>query len=330
MPKDPQQTIRLLMAIAAFGLVLCIWLAGMVIWWSRKSKKSNLVKDRLKAIETHGSVGEGRVLRLWHEGQEATTVVPGAAVSRGFLASLDDMRIQAGWETPLSSAILGIVGICAMVAAAGYLMTSMVFVAMLGPVATLIIVYIYATTRISKRMNVFERSLIDALELSARSLRAGHPLLGSFQLIAEEVPAPVGDIFARIVQQQQLGLAMEDSLRHVADDAHSDDMKLFATSVMIQLRSGGNLADMMVRLANVIRERNRLSRRVRVLTAQTQLSKRVLLAMPFIVFVVLNTWNPTYMKPLYTTTAGTIIMSCAAGGMLVGWILMNWLSKLKV
>jgi tight adherence protein B len=242
---------------------------------------------------------------------------------------LEDLRVQADWTTPLSSAVLGLLGVMALVAAASYLITGMVFVAIAAPAATVIVFWIYLTSRIAKRQNVFERSLIDALELSARSLRAGHPLLGSFQLIADEIPAPVGVIFAEICQQQQLGQSMDEALRQVALETHSDDMKLFATSVMIQLRSGGNLADMMMRLANVIRERNRLSRRVRVLTAQTQLSKRVLLAMPFLVFVLLNIINPTYMQPLYTTWTGQVIMMCAAVGMFLGWLLMNWLSKLS-
>jgi tight adherence protein B len=79
----------------------------------------------------------------------------------------------------------------------------------------------------------------------------------------------------------------------------------------------------------VIRDRQRLSRRVRVLTAQTQFSKRVLLALPFLVFVVLNLINPQYMRPLYTTTMGELIMLVAGMGLLFGWLTMNWLSKLS-
>jgi tight adherence protein B len=98
--------------------------------------------------------------------------------------------------------------------------------------------------------------------------------------------------------------------------------------VVIQLNSGGNLADMMERLANVIRERQRLARRVKVLTAQTQFSKRVLLSLPFLIFVVLNLINPNYMRPLYTTFPGQMILLAAGLGLLLGWVTMNWLSKL--
>jgi tight adherence protein B len=106
-------------------------------------------------------------------------------------------------------------------------------------------------------------------------------------------------------------------------------MKLFATSVIIQVRSGGNLADMMYRLADVIRDRMRLKRRVRVLTAQTQLSKRVLLALPFLLFGALNLLNPTYMMPLYTTAMGRMLLIIAGTGLILGAWMMNRLSVLK-
>ncbi len=124
-------------------------------------------------------------------------------------------------------------------------------------------------------------------------------------------------------------MPMAQALRSVAERNHSEDLNLFVTSVVIQLASGGNLADMMERLANVIRDRQRLNRRVSVLTAQTQFSKNVLLALPFLVFVALNVINPKYMAPLYTTSLGQMIMLVASIGLLLGWITMNWLSKLS-
>jgi len=327
-PNNPQQLVTLIGAIAAFGLVLSLWLGGVVLWFSKRSKRARMVKQRLQAIENHGLVSEGRTLRLWHEGKEATTIVPYVLSQGGVATWLEEMRIEAGWMTPLSTIMFTLGGVLAAAAVAAYLISGRPLMAVGAPIAVLIVFWIFLQHRISKRTTHFERNLIDALELAARSLRAGHPLLGSFQLIAEEIPAPVGEMFARVCQQQNLGVAMEDALRTIAENHSSDDLKLFATSVVIQMRSGGNLADMMMRLANVIRERNRLARRIRVLTSQTQFSKRVLLALPFLVFILLNIMNPVYMQPLYDTTAGQMIMAASATGLLLGWMMMNWLSKL--
>lgn len=327
--NNQQHLITMIALVAALGLFVCLSLAALVLWFAQRSKRARQVQQRLHAIENNGAAAEGKTLRLWHEGKEATTVVP-LTIGHGGLADwLEDLRVQAGWSAPLPSALLGLGGVLLAVGVAAFLFSGTLLVALGAPVAALIAFWIYLQQRIARRTTHFERNLIDALELAARSLRAGHPLLGSFQLIAEEIPAPVGDLFGRVCQQQDLGLAMEESLRAIADETPSDDMKLFATSVVIQMRSGGNLADMMMRLANVIRERNRLQRRIRVLTSQTQFSKRVLLALPFFVFILLNVMNPTYMQPLYNTAAGQWIMVASAAGLVLGWMMMNWLSKLN-
>ena len=182
---------------------------------------------------------------------------------------------------------------------------------------------------IAKQSALFERQLVDALGISARALRAGLPLLGSFQLISEEIDKPVGDIFYRICHEQLLGLDMKDSIRKVARNVYNPELKLFATAVAIQLQSGGNLADLMDSLASVIRTRMRLNRRVRVLTSQTQFSKRVLIALPLILFLIINIISPQYMEIFYTTTSGKWMLAIMASMVLFGTWVMNRLAILR-
>ena len=178
-----------------------------------------------------------------------------------YVAGLERYRIEAGLESSLRGLILGGIGLIAFVATVAYLLTGNVMMAVAAPIAVAVLCYIIISSRVAKRQAIFERQLVDGLELAARSLRVGHPLVGSFRMISEEIGAPVGMLFGEVCQQQELGISLDEALRGVAARAHSDDLNLFATSVVIQLRSGGNLADMMERVANVIRERNRLSRR---------------------------------------------------------------------
>jgi tight adherence protein B len=185
---------------------------------------------------------------------------------------------------------------------------------------------IYLVTCINRRRAIFENQLVDALELSARSLRVGHPLTGAFRLASEEVPAPVGSLFGSIVQQQELGVPLDQAVLWAAANSHSQDLKLFATAVVIQLQSGGNLADMMERVVAVMRDRMRLTRRVRVLIAQTQFSKQVLLSLPVGMFVVLNFMNGAYMKPLYTTPDGQKILLISGASLALGAWVMNKLA----
>jgi tight adherence protein B len=327
MPNDTQNVISIFAGFAAFGLVLSMWLMGVLLWVNRRKRRAAAMQGRLEYARDASNAAVGRVLRLWHDGKEETMLVPGIGPT-GLIVRMERIRVAAGVEMPLSTALPMLGGILLLVIGLAFIITSNLVIALLCAVGVVVVLWISLSQKIKKRTNTFERQFVDALELAARSLRAGHPLIGSFRLITEEIAAPVGTLFGEVCQQQALGVSMEQALRNVADDHHSEDLQLFITSVVIQLASGGNLAEMMERLANVIRDRQRLSRRVRVLTAQTQFSKRVLLALPFLVFVVLNLINPQYMRPLYTTSLGQVIMLIASMGLLMGWITMNWLSKL--
>jgi tight adherence protein B len=167
------------------------------------------------------------------------------------------------------------------------------------------------------------------LDLGGRSLRAGHPLSGAFKLIASEIPAPVGTLFSEINEQEALGVSLQRALLASAQKSRSPDMKIFATSVVIQLRSGGNLADMIDRVAWVVRERIRLHRRARVLTAEAQLSKWVLLALPVGMFVLLTLLNPEYMDPFFTSFWGSVMLIAACGMLAIGAWVMNHMANLK-
>ena len=127
-----------------------------------------------------------------------------------------------------------------------------------------------------------------------------------------------------------MGRSIEEAIRAAADRSASEDLKLLATSVSIQVRSGGNLAEMIDRLADVIRERIRLNRRMRVLTAQTQFSKRILVALPLVLFVVVNIINPDYIEPMYSTTNGQILLAIAGAGIMAGSWVMNKMATLNV
>jgi len=199
-----------------------------------------------------------------------------------------------------------------------------------GIAVTIVVVFwIYTKKCMARYSALFEQQLVDALGISARALRAGLPLLGSFQLISEEIDDPIGGVFSRICHEQLLGMDVKDSIRNVAKTVPSPELKLFATSVAIQLQSGGNLADLMDSLASVVRARMRLNRRVRILTAQTQLSKNILIAMPIILFLLLNVLSPEYMQTFYTTTVGKIMLIVMASMILFGAWVMSRMAVLR-
>ena len=136
-------------------------------------------------------------------------------------------------------------------------------------------------------------------------------------------------MFADIIQQQALGISLEDAISAKAAQSANPDLKLFAASMSIQLRSGGNLADMMEKSALVVRDRIKLHRRARVLTSETQLSKRVLIGIPFFLFFLLNVLNPEYIKILYTTPMGRSMLMVGGVFLVTGSWVMNKIAVLR-
>lgn len=328
MPTDTQDTLRLIMMIAMFLLVLALWIMAVVAWNARRSSRQERIERRLEMLAQPGDT-EGRIIRLWSDGREASTIVPGLHGKAKMVNAIQEMRLAAGLTQPVSQIILFVLGTAILAGALGLLATRNLVVGGCSTAAVLLVAWIYLQHRIARRVAVFESQLVDAMGLAARSLRAGHPLAGAFRMIAQEIPAPVGTVFSEICQQEDLGVSLDNALRKVCAATPSPDLKLFATSIVIQVRSGGNLADMMERLAAVIRDRLRLARRVRVLIAQTKLSKHILLVLPFFIFVVLNMVNPQFMKPLYSTSTGHKLLAFSAVAMFIGAWVMNRLAVLR-
>ncbi|MBN2270327.1 MAG: type II secretion system F family protein [Sedimentisphaerales bacterium] len=269
-------------------------------------------------------------LRLWHEIHREDDADhaegPKKFSVRDYFRRL---RYEAGWTTSVQTVFLKLFGMAGVLFMVVYALGGGALLAIGVSGGAIALFCMHTQSRISKHTTLFEKQLVDALGIAARALRAGHPLVGAFQLVAEEIDEPQGPIFAQICQEQSLGRDMKDSIRRVADTTYNTELKLFATSVAIQLSSGGNLADLMDSLASVIRARMKLNRRVRVLTSQTQLSKRILIALPVLLFVALNVLDPDYMAVFYTTTIGQLMLAGTVGIMSIGYWVMNRLSVLR-
>ena len=327
MPEFALTMKQMLLAGAGFGLVISLWLLVVLFISTRRLEKEKAVARRLGEISPEQD--HVRVLRLWHEGEHVTTIVPVESSVRRFMARLNQVPRDAGWNTPIHSILLGVAGLTLLLCTLTIAITGNVISGFGVVLAVPVLFSIYTRYRISRHEAEFERQFADALQLLSRSLKAGHPLTGAFRLAAEEMRPPVSDIFSKLCQEQSLGVGMEESLRAAADASNSGDLKLFATSVGIQIRTGGNLADMMDRLASVIRERIRLSQRVRVISAQTQFSKRILLALPLLMLLVLSILNPAHLAPLFESQLGHYMLAAGGVAMLLGWWTMNQMAKLR-
>lgn len=311
-----------------FVLILSLWFIALAVWTFLRSSRRAKVEQRLGLAEDQIS-DSTHTLRLWHDGRVATSEVLDAPTKTSPVARLDRMRNELGLDVPISTVILAVGGLSSIAFGIVFFLSGSLVLAVGGGGAIIVILYVFAQRQIRKKEDLFDRQLAEALSLAARSLRAGHPVLGSFQLIAEEMKPPISDMFADIIQQQALGISLDEAITAKAVQSASPDLKLFAASMSIQLRSGGNLADMMEKSAHVVRDRIKLHRRARVLTSETQLSKRVLIGIPFFLFFLLNILNPDYIEMLYTTSLGRSMLMVGGVFLLTGSWVMNKIAVLR-
>ena len=322
-----EQIAKLLIQLSVFGIVVALWMAAVVVWMLRRSRAHQKLERRLQFAQ-QGAVEDERVIRLWHDGKAVDTFVPDTD-SMGPFERLERLRQDAGWVTPMPR-VLAMLALFVVLAAGLTWVVSGRILSIISVCAVIVMAFrAYLLACVAKRTALFEKQLVEALDLGGRSLRAGHPLNGAFKLIASEVAPPVSVIFGDIIEQEALGVSLQRALINASQKSRSADMKIFATSVSIQLRTGGNLADMIDRVAWVVRERMRLNRRARVLTAEAQLSKWVLLALPIGMFVLLNLINPEYMQPFYTTFMGKVLLIVAVVMLCIGAWIMNRMANLK-
>ncbi len=168
--------------------------------------------------------------------------------------------------------------------------------------------------------------LPDALAMMARSLRAGHALTTSFQVVATEMPEPISLEFARAFEEQRLGLPFEQAVMSMLSRAPKNgDLKIFAVSTVIQKETGGNLAEILDNIAGTIRERYRFYGKLRSLTAEGRASGLILGLLPFLVALAMSFLNPGYLARLVETPQGNVILIYAV----VSWAFgLGWMMRL--
>lgn len=185
--------------------------------------------------------------------------------------------------------------------------------------------YAYLRRRRTKRYQAFEEHFPEAIELLARSMRAGHAILTGLEVVAQESPPPVDREFRQVFEEQRFGLPMRESLLGLADRIDTVDVRMFVTAVMIQRESGGNLAEILDGLGELIRERFKFRRQLRVHTAQGRMTGYLLAALPVLVGMALFTINRDYMIVLFVEPGGRMLLMATVFFQVVGFL---WIRRI--
>jgi tight adherence protein B len=181
-----------------------------------------------------------------------------------------------------------------------------------------------------KRLKQFAKQLPDALELVSRALRAGHSLASGFNLVSTEMKDPIAKEFQRVFEEQNLGIPLETALENLTDRIPNLDLRFFATAVVLQRQTGGDLAEILDKIGYLVRERFKIWGQVQALTGEGRLSGIVLLALPPVLFIAVWRMNPEYVLPLFTDPMGRQMLAGGIIMQLLGAIVIKKIINIKV
>jgi len=189
---------------------------------------------------------------------------------------------------------------------------------------------LWAVFKRKSRMKKFTKQLPEALDMVGRALRAGHSLGAGLQMVSAEIPAPLGTEFGRVYEEQNLGIALEESLRAMCDRVPSLDLRFFSTAVILQRTTGGDLAEILEKISHIIRERFKIFGQIQALTGEGRLSGIVLLAMPPALMVFMFMFNHDYIMMLFNTDVGNQMLAVATFMQLLGAVVIKKIINIKV
>lgn len=181
-----------------------------------------------------------------------------------------------------------------------------------------------------QKRDAFAKQLPEALELIARALRAGHSLSSGFQLVGEEMTHPIGTEFFRTFEEQNFGIPLEEAMESLTERVPNLDLKFFATAIVLQRQTGGDLAEILDKIGHLIRERFKIFGAVQALTGEGRLSGIVLLAMPPVLFCVMMGMNYDYVMMLFEDPMGKQMLAVTGVLQVVGALVIRKIVNIKV
>lgn len=208
-------------------------------------------------------------------------------------------RTGKGWTVP--QYIYASVGLALAVAVLIFIQSGAVLLSLgIGAAVGAGIPHLVVNFQISKRTNAFVSKFPDALELLVRGLRSGLPVTETLGVVAQEVPGPVGIEFRGVVDRIKVGKTMEDALQDTGDRLGIPEFNFFTITLAIQRETGGNLAETLSNLADVLRKRGQMKLKIKAMSSESKASAYIVGSLPFIVFGMIMWVNPEYIGGFFT------------------------------
>lgn len=245
--------------------------------------------------------------------------------------SIRSMIMQAGMEMPVYQFWIWSVVSCILVFGLTQLFG-------LSKLVTILLVFFglfglprfILKAKVNRRQKKFLEDFADALEAMTRLLKSGMPISEAIAMVAREYTDPIGNEMSRVYEAQKIGDTLPQAVQKLAERVPLPEVQMFATAVIIQTQTGSSLSEVLGNLANVIRQRYRLKRKVQALSAEAKISAMIIGALPLVVMLGMYFVNREYLMILFTHPTGNTLLYGSVGWMTIGVLVMRQMINFKV
>jgi tight adherence protein B len=323
--------------IVFVGIALALWLVTVVAWLflSRAARTANVerVRNRLAGTPKKPAKGKLREQSLIEADDTDTGRLTKKVLQRFELTErLKRLIEQAGlrWRPArLIHACLALF-LAGFAAVWVWLPSAYRLFAIIPALLSACIPILYVLRKRRARLRSFEEVFPDTLEFVARSMRAGHAFAMSIEMIYKEFREPVSGEFRRTFEEHNLGLPLDVALQNLGKRVPSLDVHFFVSAVLLQKRTGGNLAEILEKLAYVIRERFKLRGKIRAISAHGRMTGTALSIIPLAVAGLMLVVNPDYVRFFVVDEIGNIMLAAAIALQVTGYLIIRKIVSIEV
>ena len=317
-------------------IAIVVWVCALLVWWACSNAFRHSDMDKLKSRllgSNKPKKSKTSVIGSLIQQDETNTLLALKFLRRFQLQTrLQDLLEQGGskWSTQK------LVNISLLAVVAGWAVAWLVLPLQFHKVSYLVAVacgalpLVYIIRQRNARMRRFEELFPESLEFVARSMRAGHAFSVSLEMIQREFQEPLAGEFRRTFEEHNLGLPLDEALQKLAQRIPSLDVHFFVSAVLLQKRTGGNLSEILDKLAYVIRERFKLRGRIRAISAHGRMTGAALTCIPIAVAVIMFYTNPDYVKFFFLDDVGNIMLGAAVALQIIGYTIIKQIVKIEV
>jgi tight adherence protein B len=313
----------MLLSAPVVGGIGATWL------WARRAERGTIAQ-RLARLAPSKSEFKNPLNLLKQESASANDFISRFQFPLPGIAKVNSILAECGWENHLDVFLLVLFTLIALPILASIFLAFNLLFCVLASAILSIVPFIVITTKADLQRTKFAEQLPDAIDLMVAILRSGHSVGQAVKAVAEDIPAPCGAEFEAVLHRMNLGLPLSEALIYSVRRWDSSDLDLLRKAVAIQFDVGGSLAELLEKTNETLRQRLKLARQLRTITAQSRLSAKIVGALPFVLAIALNFLSPGYLQTLSEDSLGQMLLCLVIALQVAGILVMRQMSTMRV